>query len=615
MRMRHRSAAPGGLRRGARGGGAVPVQGTAPLAFGRAAVEGAHGGAPPRDGGEDHDYAAAAELNPQAAWTATPDGRLDHVNRRWGEWTGTEGLGRVWAAGLHPGDRARTIAAWRRAVATGEPYDVEHRVKMRDGAHRWMHSRARPRRDGEGRVAKWYGTTEDIHDRKAAEEARRRAEDELRLLNDTLEERVERRTRELAEAQAALVQAQKMEAVGQLTGGIAHDFNNLLTVITGNLDMARRSMAGGDEPRAQRQMDNAMQGARRAATLTQRLLAFSRNQPLAPRAVDVNRLVAGLAADLLARTLGAAVAFEAAPAPGLWPAAADPHQLENALLNLAVNARDAMVGCADARLAVRTANVALDTPGAEAAGVPPGRYVEVAVSDTGAGMPPEVLARVFEPFFTTKEAGKGTGLGLPMVFGFAKQSGGAVLVDSAVGRGTAVRLLLPAAAPGAEPAMPVAAAPSDDAADAPRPAAAGLGERPATVLLVEDQEEVGDLAEAILADAGHRVLRAPDGPAALAVLAGDDGRAVSLLFSDVMMPGGMSGLDLAREARALRPGLPVLLTTGYAQAAIGLRGGEADSGRPEFPFLDKPYRRGDLLAKVRETLTTRTLPMFKQLPI
>jgi CheY-like chemotaxis protein len=386
-----------------------------------------------------------------------------------------------------------------------------------------------------------------------------------------------------------------MEAIGQLTGGVAHDFNNLLTVVTGSLDIARRSLAAGDEARTQRQIDNALKGAQRAAALTQRLLAFSRRQPLTPQALDINDLVTSIGGDLLARTLGEAIALETVAASDLWPATADRNQLENAILNLAVNARDAMAERADGRLTLRTANRTLDAPAAARAGVAPGRYVEIAVTDTGDGIPPEAMAKIFEPFFTTKEQGKGTGLGLPTVFGFMRQSGGAVLVDSTVGVGTTVRLLLPAAADGAdEPARESAdeAAPVEEA----RSWAGG----PLTVLVVEDQEAVADLAEAVLTDAGYRVLRAPDGPSGLSLLTGDGGVEIGLLFSDVVMPGGMSGLDLARAARERRPNLPILLTTGYAHASIGLHG---EGGRvPVFPILDKPYRRTDLLAKVDEVL-------------
>jgi signal transduction histidine kinase len=444
----------------------------------------------------------------------------------------------------------------------------------------------------DGRIRSWIGSHVDVHDLRIAEAA-------LRQMNETLEEQVDRRTAELLKAEEALRQAQKMEAIGQLTGGVAHDFNNLLTVVTGSLDIARRSLVSGDEARTQRQIDNALKGAQRAAALTRRLLAFSRRQPLAPEAVDVNELVTGMAGDLLARTLGEDIALETVTAPDLRTAVVDPNQLENAVLNLAVNARDAMADRPRRRLAIRTANRDLDGLDAARAGLAPGPYVEVSVVDTGTGIPPETIDRIFEPFFTTKEQGKGTGLGLPTVFGFMKQSGGTVLIDSTVGEGTTVRLLLPAGE--LEPASGVAA--SGAAPDEVR-AVPGRG-GPVTILVVEDQEAVGDLAEAVLADAGYRVLRAPDGPRALAVL--DDPRTgpIDLLFSDVVMPGGLSGLEVARAALARRPGLPILLTTGYAHASLGLRG---DGNRPaEFPILDKPYRRTDLLATIHEVLGDRAL--------
>ena len=270
--------------------------------------------------------------------------------------------------------------------------------------------------------------------------ARRRAEEALRDLNQSLEERVAAVIAEREVMEGALRQAQKMEAIGQLTGGIAHDFNNLLTIITGNLDMAQRSLRDADNVRLRRALGNALKGAERAASLTQRLLAFSRRQPLAPQPLDLDRLIQGMS-ELLKRTLGETVLLETVTTPGLWRIEADPNQLESALLNLAVNARDAMP--AGGRLTIETANARLDEDyAANQAEVAPGNYVVIAVSDTGLGMGRETLARVFEPFFTTKEIGKGTGLGLSMVYGVVKQSGGHVKIYSEVGVGTTVKIYL-----------------------------------------------------------------------------------------------------------------------------------------------------------------------------
>jgi len=393
--------------------------------------------------------------------------------------------------------------------------------------------------------------------------ARRRAAAERRSF---LRWQDEARRRETAEA--ALRQAQKMEAVGQLTGGVAHDFNNLLTVIIGNLDVARRRLAGGDG-RALRAVENATQGATRAAALVERLLAFSRRQPIEPQAVDVEDLIRGMA-DLLRRSLGENVRLDLDLPRGLWPVSTDPNQLENALVNLAVNARDAMPAGGALTISARNA----DRPSRH---VEPGEYVVISVADTGAGMPPDVLERVFEPFFTTKEVGKGTGLGLSQVYGFAKQSDGDVGIESEVGRGTTVRLILPRAAS-------AAAQPGAQADVSPQ------GGRE-TLLIVEDDEAVRRFAAETLAEFGYEVLEAADAEAGSALLR-DEPR-IALLLTDVGLPG-TSGRELAVKARAARPGLPVLLITGHAKddPSEGL-----DAG-----LLRKPFSTDDLARAVRRSL-------------
>jgi len=881
---------------------------------------------------EDH-YRHAVELNPHTSWTSAPDGQLDRVNNRWFEWTGTSGLGNSYLEGLHPDDRSRTLASWQHSIDTGEAYDIEHRVTMRDGTHRWMHSRAYPRRNDAGAIVKWYGTTEDIHDRKLAEsalageaaersailgqiaegvivtdaagritfvneaaarihgmarleigaddyaqtyrlftengepyrsqdlplaravrgetvtearwlirrpdaevlaigsarpvlaadgrqigavltlrdesaremaeamvrhsEARYRSlfesidvgfcvfemkfegdravdyrflevnpaferltgledaegrwmrdlvpeheqywfdvygevartgepiriEDHARalgrwydihayrvgelgeyrvaaLFNDVSERKTAEaalresearfrliadsapvpmwmtrldRTREFAnrayvdflglpyeealafdwrhiihpddiariyaeqsgseaalqpftlearyrnaagqyrwirsesqprwdangehagfigvaydvtiakqselelqaqieERTAELRQAQKMEAVGQLTGGIAHDFNNLLTPIMGSLDMLRRRLAP-DDTRAQRTVDTALQATERAATLVQRLLAFARRQDLQARAVDVAELLAGMD-DLLARSLGASVRV-VVDVPGvLAPARVDPNQLELAILNLSINARDAMPGGGALTISAREAAIAADEPDLKA-----GRYVRIAVADTGVGMDADTVRRAVEPFFSTKGVGKGTGLGLSMVYGFAAQLGGALRLLSAPGVGTTAELWMPVS----DEAVPASAA----ARSAPTRAA-----RSTTVLLVDDEDLVRMGTADMLTDLGYTVVEARSGPEALALL---DGREADfdLVVTDYLMPE-MNGAALAEQVRRRRPDLPLLLVTGYTNLA--------ESAGSDLPRLSKPFRQDDLAAQVAALL-------------
>ncbi len=415
---------------------------------------------------------------------------------------------------------------------------------------------------------------------------RARAEADLRELNATLEARVEERTAELRRAEEALRQSQKMEAVGQLTGGIAHDFNNLLTGITGALELLSRRVAAGRFDDVPRFVEIASTSANRAAALTQRLLAFARRQPLDPRPVDANALVAGME-DLLARTLGPGVALDLELAPGLWGTLCDPNQLENALLNLAINARDAMPG--GGRLLIRTENAApgevepaLHAEGGLEGVAPPGGYVAIEVTDTGAGMPPDVLERVFEPFFTTKPLGQGTGLGLSMLYGFIRQSGGQVRVSSVPGEGTSFRLLLPR-----HDAIA-------DIADPPGSPCAAAVVAEGTVLVVDDEEAVRVLVAETLQELGYAVLQAADGASGLDVLQ-SAGR-VDMLVTDVGLPG-LNGRQLADAARVLRPGLRVLFITGYAGCAVG-----HEALEPGMEILVKPFALHVLVAKLRGML-------------
>ncbi|MEJ0019616.1 MAG: ATP-binding protein [Acetobacteraceae bacterium] len=416
--------------------------------------------------------------------------------------------------------------------------------------------------------------------------ASRQAQDSLRLLNESLEQRVAEEIAERMRAEELLRQAQKMEAVGQLTGGVAHDFNNLLTAICGGADTLQRllpTQLGANGERIHRALRMVEEGARRATILTQRLLAFARRQALDPRPLDANKLVAGMS-ELLRRTLGEAVAIETVLAGGLWRTMTDPNQLESALLNLAVNARDAMPG--GGRLTIETANTHLDDSYAALhQEVLPGQYVMIAVSDNGTGMTKDTMERVFEPFFTTKEIGQGTGLGLSQVYGFIKQSQGHIKLYSELGHGTVVKLYLPRLVGDAEHAVD-----GEPGADVP---SNGAGE---LVLVVEDDEAVRGYSTETLRELGYQVISAPNGLAGLDLLVRYP--AIKLLFTDVGLPGGMTGRQLADRARQLRPDLLVLFTTGYARNAI-VHGGILDPGTH---LLPKPFTHGALAAKIRALL-------------
>ncbi|WP_443747197.1 ATP-binding protein [Asticcacaulis solisilvae] len=408
---------------------------------------------------------------------------------------------------------------------------------------------------------------------------RRKAEDELQALNAGLEERVAVEVEERTQVEEALRQAQKMEAVGQLTGGVAHDFNNLLTVIIGGLDTIKRARPE-DTARISRATDMALQGAQRAASLTGRLLAFSRRQPLAPKPLDLNLLVRDMT-ELLHRTLGETIELEGILAPRLWTVEADQNQLESAVINLAVNARDAMPD--GGKLTIETANTALDEAYAAVdSEVIPGQYVVIAVSDTGHGMDKDTVKRVFEPFFTTKEVGRGTGLGLSQVYGFVKQSGGHVTIYSESGQGTTVKMYFPRYRGGTE----------DVAEETHAVPAGSAGE---VVLLVEDNEEVRAYSAMILNELGYEVLEAADADAALAIVR--SAARIDLLFTDVVLPG-KSGRVLADMAAEVRPGLKVLFTTGYSRNAI-VHHGRLDPG---VQLITKPFTFEQLATRIRDIL-------------
>lgn len=478
--------------------------------------------------------------------------------------------------GLHPDDRAATVAAFAAAAdpARRALYDVEYRtVGKEDGVVRWVAAKGRGHFEGD-RCVRVVGVAIEITARKLAD-AR------LQELNEHLESRVLEEVAQRTRAEDALRQSQKMEAVGQLTGGIAHDFNNMLATVIGPLDLLAMRM-GDSDPRAKRYIDMAIDGATRAAQLTQRLLAFSRQQPLQPVPLDVNRLVAGMS-DLLVHSLGSSIRLETVLAAQVWCTFADANQLENVILNLAVNARDALPG--GGRLVVETANctIAADD-GAAAAEVPEGEYVRITVADNGSGMPPEVIAKAFDPFFTTKKVGQGTGLGLSQVYGFVKQSAGHVNIDSTPGQGTTVTLYLPR--------RRVDVAPSPPPGREDNRALSGGRE---LVLVVEDEPGVRQFSVEALTELGYPVLAAEGAATALTLL--DRHPDIALLFTDVVMPE-VNGRQLADEALRRRPALKVLFTTGYSRNALE-NDGVLD---PDVHLIGKPFTLEELALRVRAVL-------------
>ncbi len=635
-------------------------------------------------------FRTLAQALPNQVWSAPPDGLLDWFNDRVYSYSGHQpgqlDEGR-WAEMVHPDDIANAVAAWTQALATGSTYEIEFRLRDREGNYRWHLGRALPVRDEAGAITRWVGTNTDIEDQKAAAHA-------LATLNDNLAAQVSQRTAErdriwrlstelmlvadfsstivavnpafttvlgwteadlvgtaflslvhpedvdatlrevaglsegrttftfenryrhrdgsyrilawsaspdagfihavardvTAEREAAaamrrteqaLQQSQKMETIGKLTGGVAHDFNNLLQVIAGNLQLLGTDVASN--PRAQRRVDNAMQGVLRGAKLASQLLAFGRRQALEPKVVRLGRNVAAMD-DMLRRALGEAIETETVIQSGLWNAFVDVSQVENAVLNLCINARDAMDGAG--KLTVEVGNAHLDDHYAALhPDVTPGQYVMIAVSDTGSGMPPHVVAQAFEPFFSTKAEGKGSGLGLSMVYGFAKQSGGHVKIYSEVGFGTTVKMYLPRSLEAEDALAPV---------DLREPA--GGTE---TILVAEDDEGVRETVVELLGELGYRVLKAPDAASAMAIIS--SGIPIDLLFTDVVMPGPLRSPDLARKAREAIPNLAVLFTSGYTENAI-VHGGRLDAG---VELLGKPYTRAALASKIRHVLANR----------
>ncbi|HEY1609537.1 MAG TPA: response regulator [Paraburkholderia sp.] len=472
---------------------------------------------------------------------------------------------------IHPDDLAQLETVTRDAVRTGEPVRMEYRIRRLDGSYVWTQANGRCEFDAQGEPYRFPGVLIDIHDRKMAEQA-------LMQLTETLEQRVADAVAARAAVEEQLRQAQKMEAIGGLTGGVAHDFNNVLQVIDGNLQMLASELTG--HPAAQRRIAAAANAVTRGAKLAAHLLAFARRQPLSPAVINPRRLLGGMA-EMLHRALGETIRIDMEIGTNLWNVLADRNQLENALLNLAINSRDAMGG--EGTLRISSHNVALDrTQRRDDADLLPGEYVVFAISDNGAGMPPEVLERAFEPFFTTKPDGHGTGLGLSMVFGFVKQSGGHTQIDSAVGVGTTVRLYFPRC--------------RDCESDEPssrRTTPMGGHE---TVLVVEDDADVRLTVVDMLAQLGYTVLTASNGDAALDYIASD--MQIDLLFTDVIMPGTVKSSELARRASTRVPPVPVLFTSGHTRNEI-FHHGKLD---PSVTLLSKPYRRDELALRVRNVI-------------
>jgi PAS domain S-box-containing protein len=474
------------------------------------------------------------------------DGIFERTNPAWEAalgWSADELEGTPYFCFVHTDDLAASKAAFEEARRGHPVLRFENRYRAKDGRCRWLSWVAVPE------SGKLYSGARDITEDKVREA-------------------------QLAQAQEALRQAQKMEAIGQLTGGVAHDFNNLLMVLSGGLELLDRQT---DPARRQRLMDGMRQATQRGAALTCQLLTFSRRQPLRSETVELTRQIGGMR-ELLNRSLRGDVQARTAFAGHLWPVEVDPGELELVVLNLCVNARDAMPEGG-------TITVGAENMAGISTGELQGDFVRLYVADTGTGMSPEIVSRVFDPFFTTKDVGKGSGLGLAQVYGFAKQSGGTVRIDSAIGRGTTVSLLLPRShkAPTVSNPQPI-----DLNVGTSLPVFAGC------VLVVEDDDEVATLVHEMLSQMGFEVTRAASAAAALGALA--NGRSVDLVLSDIMMPGGMDGLELAREVRRRRPGLPILLTSGYADAA------KHQAQQDGIAILPKPYQTATLAAAISQTL-------------
>ncbi|VVQ11858.1 Sensor histidine kinase RcsC [Pseudomonas fluorescens] len=471
---------------------------------------------------------------------------------------------------IHPDDRSWVQERVTLSVETGEPYNVEYRIQRPDGSYLWVLASGCCEFNEQGEAFRFPGVLIDIHERKNAEES-------LLKFTRNLEQRVADEVEARLAAEEQLRQAQKLEAIGSLTGGVAHDFNNLLQVIAGNLHLLARHERGNTN--VQRRVSASIAAVERGAKLSSQLLAFARRQPLSPAVFTLRQIFDGLA-ELLLRALGETLQVHMTAPEDAWNVFVDRNQLENAILNLAINARDALQG--EGRIDLCAENIVLDHKFCAAKGIPPGDYVRVSVTDTGVGMPPQVLAQAFEPFFTTKADGQGTGLGLSMVFGFVKQSGGHIEIASDVGQGTRVQLYFPRTLRAA-------------ASETPNPDVPQRGghER---ILVVEDNEAVRGAAVELLREEGYQILTATNGDVAMQMLL--EGLAVDLIFTDVVMPGLIKSSDLAAWAKVQDPPVAVLFTSGHTRDIISRN----HQLSPDTHLLSKPYNPEALRQMVRMVL-------------
>lgn len=516
-------------------------------------------------------FRAIADTAPVLIWVTDENRTRAFVNQAYVDYYGGDydrAVRLAWTDILHPEDRERILAESAAGEATGRPFSMEARYRRHDGQYRWLRSVSRPRLNADGVVIGFVGVAFDVTDA-------RQAEADLKRINELLELRVSEALAEKAKAEGDLVHAQRMEAVGRLTGGVAHDFNNLLTVVIGALDILLRSP--DDAAKRQKMGQAALAAARRGERLTHQLLAFSRRQTLRPEVVDLSAVILD-GEPLLKRAVGDAVDLRLDLQPRDTRVHIDVPQFEAALLNLVVNARQAVGD--GGWVGVQTCDCAVH-PG-EVIDLPPGRYVCVTVSDNGPGMAADVVAQAFEPFFTTKSVGKGTGLGLSQVYGFARQSGGAAHIISEIGRGTEIKLYLPPAAGQPAPTMvePIKASPDQI-----------IGGR---LLLVEDDPDVASVARALLGELGLEVHTASAAAQALAMLAEER---FDMMLSDVVMPGGMTGIQLAQRCARTWPAMKVVLTSGYV-------GDDVDTALRDspWPLLRKPYSRDQLAQILGEPL-------------
>jgi PAS domain S-box-containing protein len=493
----------------------------------------------------DRFFKELADYAPVMIWRSGTDKLCDWFNKPWLDFVGRtmeQELGNGWADGVHKDDFDRCLSIYATSFDARERFSMIYRLRRHDGTYRQILDNGAPFFRG-GEFAGYFGSCIDVTEQQATE--------------------------------AQLREAQKMDAIGKLTGGLAHDFNNLLQVIGGNLELLTNDVAGNE--RAEARLRNALIGVSRGTKLASQLLAFGRRQPLAPKVVSLGRLIRNMD-DMLRRALGEAVDLETVADGGLWNTFVDPVQLETALLNLAINARDAMQG--RGKLTIEASNASLDDKyAARHLDVIPGQYVMVAVADTGTGIASEILEKVFDPFFTTKPEGQGTGLGLSMVHGFVKQSGGHVKVYSELGQGTTVRVYLPRCR-----------RVEDTLTEVETGSAQGGTER---VLIVEDNEEVRATGADMLSELGYSVLMAKDADAALTII--ESGVAIDVLFTDVVMPGKLQSSELGRKAQKRLPKIAVLFTSGYTDNTI-VHGDRLDEG---VDLLNKPYTREELARKLR----------------